>query len=134
MIKEVCYDSVYGRSNSKESSSSSRNEETGRRMLIIDSSHSSFSETHDLQVNTARSGPKPYMDFFKTQSNITRSVEKGNHKKQAPSAFLAKLNQKKIIPQPLGVSTLSGLNEELKIGGFQIGDEYGDCLGKALKF
>lgn len=53
--------------------------------------------------------------------------------KQAPVAYLKKLEKFNLMPSPLGIVSTKGENDTLNIKNFLIGDKYAEALASGLK-
>ncbi len=72
-----------------------------------------------------------YYDKYK---EIDKNVQKLKDSKQAPIAYLKKIDQYNLIPSPMGLVSNKGDNRIINIKSFKIGDKYASALADGLKY
>jgi len=72
-----------------------------------------------------------YYDKYK---QIERNVEKSKDKRQAPIAYLKKIDEFHLFPSPMGLVSNKGDDTSLNIHAFKIGEKYAEALSEGLKY
>lgn len=85
-------------------------------------------------MNTNRVGLPAVRQFYSKYKAIHRNIELKKHERQAPVAYLEKLEKFNLLPSPLGIVSPKGDNSIVNIRSFLIGDKYADALGSGLKY
>ena len=62
----------------------------------------------DDEANSNRTGLPAIDRFYSKYKTLDRSIEQGKDKRQAPIAYLKKLEEFNLLPSPLGMVTAKG--------------------------
>ena len=65
---------------------------------------------------------------------MERNIEKHKDMRQAPIAYLKKIDEFHLFPTPMGLVSNKGEDQTLNIHAFKIGEKYAEALSEGLKY
>ena len=88
----------------------------------------------DEDANKHRVGIDAINNFYSKYKDIERNIERKKDKRQAPIAYLKKIEEFHLFPSPMGLVSQRGDDTTLNIHAFKIGEKYAEALSEGLKY
>jgi hypothetical protein len=80
-----------------------------------------------------RIGEQPVNDYYKNMKELIRSVQREEHLKEPQTAYLVQCEKQNLVPDPFGLVSRKGNEEELNLQSYRMGNSYAKAYGQGLK-